>query len=201
VDAIVTGPALAMLAIADVPTGLAALDALAKEAPVEVLAAGTIQSGEYLIAFAGEVEPVEMSFERALGVASGAVGDRVLLPYAEARLVPAFLEGVVRWPAPGDTLGVIQVASPPTLLRAVDAALKGAEIDLVELRLGDGLAGKGLATIWGGTHDVEAALALAEATLSRGRGEGASVRIIPNADGVVGRAVRGGTRFFKEWRG
>ena len=198
---LITGPALAMLAMADVPSGLAALDALAKEAPVEVLAAGTIQSGEYLIAFAGEVEPVEMSLERALAAAGGEVGDVVMLPYAEARIVPAFMGGVVRWPAPGDTLGVIQTSSPPTLLRAVDAALKGAEVDLVELRLGDGLAGKGVATLWGGTHDVEAAIALARATFSRGRGEGATTRIIPNADGVVGRALGGGTRFFKEWRG
>ncbi len=190
-----------MIAVGDVPSGLAALDALAKEAPVEVIAAGTIQSGEYLIAFAGEVEPVEMALARAVAAAREAVGDVVMLPYAEARIVPAFLEGVVRWPAPGDTLGVIQTSSPPTLLRAVDAALKGAEVDLVELRLGDGLAGKGLAMLWGGTHDVEAALALAEATFGRGRAEGATTRIIPNADGAVGRALRAGTRFFKEWRG
>ena len=94
-----------MLAIADLPSGLAALDALAKEAPVEVLAAGTIQSGEYLIAFAGEVEPVEMSLERALAAAGGEVGDVVMLPYAEARIVPAFMGGVVRWPAPGPGAG------------------------------------------------------------------------------------------------
>ena len=62
----VTGPALALLEISDVPAGFLALDALAKEAAVEVISAGTVQSGHFLIAFAGEVEPVEMSFARAL---------------------------------------------------------------------------------------------------------------------------------------
>ena len=109
-----------MIAVRDMPAGLAALDALAKEAPVEVVAAGTIQSGEYLIAFAGEVEPVEMALDRAISVLKGATVDVVLLPYAEARILPAFLDGVVRWPAPGDTLGVVQTSTPPTLLRAVE---------------------------------------------------------------------------------
>jgi microcompartment protein CcmL/EutN len=190
-----------MLAACDVPAGLAALDALAKEAPVEVIAAGTIQSGEYLIAFAGEVEPVEMSLDRALAAVGGALVDVVMLAHAEERILPAFVDGVVRWPAPGDTLGVVQTASPPTLLRAVDAALKGAEVDLVELRLGDGLAGKAVATLWGPTHDVEAAIALASAAIARGRAEGSTTRVIPNADAAVGRALRAGTRFFKEWRG
>lgn len=183
------------------PAGLAALDALAKEAPVEVLAAGTIQSGEYLLAFAGEVEAVERALERALSMLKGALVDVVMLPYAEPHIVPAFLDGVVHWPAPGDTLGVVQTSTPPTLLRAVDAALKGAQVELVELRLGDGLAGKAVATLWGRTHDVEAALELADAAIARGRTEGATTRIIPNADDAVGRALRAGTRFFKEWRG
>jgi microcompartment protein CcmL/EutN len=190
-----------MLAIGDVPLGLRALDVLAKEAPVLVLAAGTIQNGDYLIAFSGQVEPVELSFGKATRAAAGALVDVVLLPHAEERIVPSLRDGVVRFPAPGDTLGVVQTQSPPTLLRAVDAALKGALVELCELRVGDGLGGKAIATLWGETHDVEAAIALAEAAIARGRGEGSSTAVIPNADGAVGSAIRAGTRFFKEWRG
>src|SRR5262245_47746434 len=138
-----------MLAIGDVPLGLRALDALAKEAPVLVLAAGTIQNGDYLIAFSGQVEPVELSLGRATRTAAAALVDVVLLPHAEERIVPSLRDGVVRFPAPGDTLGVVQTQSPPTLLRAVDAALKGALVELCELRVGDGLGGKAIATLWG----------------------------------------------------
>jgi microcompartment protein CcmL/EutN len=197
----VAGPALAMLELDDVPSGFAALDALAKEAPVTVLAAGTVQCGRFLVAFAGEVEPVEMSFARALHVAGRAVLDAVLLPHAEARIAPAFRGGGVRFPAPGDSLGVVQTGSSPTVLRAVDAALKGAEVELVELRVAEGLGGRGLATLWGEQHDVQAALDHAAAAFARGRGEGCSARLIANADGEVGRALGAGTRFFKEFRG
>ncbi len=58
----VTGPALAMIELSDVPAGLVALDALAKEAPVTIIAAGTIQCGHWLMAFAGEVFAVELAY-------------------------------------------------------------------------------------------------------------------------------------------
>ncbi|APR78976.1 Propanediol utilization polyhedral body protein PduT [Minicystis rosea] len=195
------GPALAMLELADVPAGYAALDALVKEAPVSIIAAGTVQCGHFLIAFAGEVEPVEMSFTRALRVADRAILDVVLLPHAEPRILPALIEETRRFPASGDALGVLQTSSSPTLLRAVDAALKGAEVELVELRIAEGLAGRGLATLWGNQHDMQAAIDLATDAFTRGRREGCTTAVIPNADHEVGRALRRGTRFFKELRG
>ncbi len=124
-----TGPALAMLDISDIPRGLLALDALAKEAWVQVLSAGTVQDGRYLVLFAGEVEPVQRSFVRACDAAGTKLRDAVLLPWAEERIAPAIVEGTVRWPAAGDTLGVMQNDASPTLLRAVDAALKGALVE------------------------------------------------------------------------
>ncbi len=195
------GPALAMLEIGDLPAGFAALDALAKEAPVTVVAAGTIQHGHYLVAFAGDLEPVQLSFARASARAEGAVVDAVLLPHAEPRILPALRDGAVRFPVPGDALGVLQTATSPTLLRAVDAALKGALVELVELRAAEGLGGRALATLWGNQHDVEAAVELAIAAFSRGRADGCSAHVIANADPEVARALRHGTRFFKEFRG
>jgi microcompartment protein CcmL/EutN len=195
------GPALALIELGDVPAGLVALDALAKEAQVTVIAAGTVQCGHWLMAFAGDVYAVELSFARALHVATAAVLDAVLLPHAEPRLVPALRTGTARFPAPGDALGVVQTSSSPTLLRAVDAALKGAEVELVELRLAEGLAGRGLATLWGDQHDVQAALDLATLAFARGRAEGCSTALVANADPEIGRALASGTRFFKEFRG
>lgn len=199
-----TGPALAMLDIAAAPPGLFALDALAKEAEVSVLSAGTVQSGRFLILFAGEVEPVGRAFTRASAVVGRALVDSVLLPYAEPRIVAAIRTGGIRYPAPGDTCGVLQTRTNPTLLRAVDAALKGALVELVELRIADGLGGQGVASIWGESYDVEAAIELAERAFGEAglRGEDACwTAIIRNADPEVARALRATTRFYKEWRG
>jgi microcompartment protein CcmL/EutN len=191
-----------MLQLTDIPAGLMALDALVKEAEVQVLATGTVQCGHYLIAFGGDVESTTRSFDRAMSVSGGMVADSVLLPDAEGRIVPAFLHGVVRPPSAGDALGVVQTSTCPLLLAAIDAALKGAEVDLVELRLADGLGGKALATLWGLVHDVEAAMDLVGRVASRRPyPSGVTTSVIPNAGAEVERAVASGTRFFREHRG
>lgn len=195
------GPALAMVLLDDVPQGLAALDVLAKEADVDVLQAGTISGGRYLVLFGGEVGPVERSWRRALDTAGPRLVDEVFLPHAEPRLAPAIGTGAIRWPAPGDTLGVLQAATPPALVRAVDAALKGALVDLVELRLGDGLGGKAIASLWGETHDVEAAIALARSSFEKANAKGASTAVIPRADRAVREALASPSRFFGEFLG
>ncbi len=181
-----------MLDIGDVPAGLAALDALIKEARVEIVGRGTVQPGRYLILFAGGVEAVQFADAKAREAAGGALVDQVLLPYADERILPALLDGLVRWPHPGETLGVLQSASSPKLLAAVDRALKGAEVGLVQLRIAEGLAGKALCTLWGHSYDVEAAIELADTD---------KARIIRNADPEVAKAMTGGTHFFGGWRG
>jgi microcompartment protein CcmL/EutN len=195
------GPSLAMLLLGDVPEGLFILDALAKEAQVVILQTGTIQNGRYLILFGGEVGPVERSWRRALDTAGSHVVDEVFLPHAEARLAPAIQNGTIRWPAQGDTLGVLQAETPPALVRAADAALKGAHVDLVELRVGDGLGGRAIASLWGETHDVEAAIGHARASFERAGVEGTSTTIIPRADASVRAALASGSRFHRELRG
>jgi microcompartment protein CcmL/EutN len=195
------GPALAMLLLGDIPPGLFVLDALAKEADVEVLQTGTIHCGRYLILFGGEVGPVERAWRRALDTAGPQVVDEVLLPHAEARLLPAVRAGAIRWPAPGDTLGVLQAATPPVLVRAVDAALKGTLVDLVELRVGDGIGGKAIASLWGETHDMVAAVDLARASFERAGAQGASTAVIPRADPAIREALGSASRFFREFRG
>ena len=68
-------------------------------------------------------------------------------------------------------------------------------------RLARCTSGRAIASLWGETHDVEAAVALADGAILCGRAEGSSTLVIPNAEPAVGRALAAGTRFFKEWRG
>jgi microcompartment protein CcmL/EutN len=190
-----------MIEISDLPVGFATLDALVKEAPVVVVGAGTVQQGHWLVAFAGEVHPVELSFARALRCAGAMVLDAVLLADAEPRILPSLSLGTRRALAQGDALGVVQTSSSPTLLRSVDAALKGTGVELVELRAAEGLWGRAIALLWGHQHDVEAAIELATAAFTRGRSEGCSTVVVPNADREIERTLQGGSRFFKEFRG
>ena len=97
-----------------------------------------------------------------------------------------------------NALGMLEARSSPTLVGALDGALKSTPVELVELRLAEGLGGKAVASLWGNQHDVEVALELAEARLARGPLAGASTTLIANAHPEVARVLSAGTRYFKE---
>ncbi len=71
----------------------------------------------------------------------------------------------------------------------------------MELRLGDGLGGKAIASLWGETHDMEAAIDLARISFEKAGAQGSSTAVIPRADPAVQEALGSGSRFFREFRG
>ena len=204
-DVDIQGPALAMLEIGDLPAGFAALDALAKEAPVVVdrrrhdPAAATTSSPSR--ARSSRSSCRSRARPRAPAARSSTPCCSPTPSRASCPRSATARAAASRQP-PGDALGVLQTATSPTLLRAVDAALKGAQVELVELRVAEGLGGRGLATLWGSQHDVEAALELADGGVRAGPREGCSDggrSPTPTARSRA-RCARG-TRFFKEFRG
>ncbi len=151
-------PALALLEFSSLAAGIEAGDAMVKRAPVEQLLAGTIQPGYYLALVIGEVADVEEAVA-AGRLASGAyLRDQLRLPNVHPGVVAA-LRGA-RATGTAEALGIIETTTVAAAIRAADAGLKGAEVALNQLRLGDGLGGKGLALFVGLVSDVEAAVAI-----------------------------------------
>ena len=62
---------------------------------------------------------------------------------------------------PVDALGIIETRTVAAAIAAADAGIKGAEVNLIEVRLADGLGGKGIVFFSGLVHDVEAAVRIA----------------------------------------
>lgn len=151
-------PALALLEFSSLAAGIEAGDAMVKRAPVEQLLTGTIQPGYYLALVIGEVADAEEAVA-AGRLASGAyLRDQLLLPNVHPGVVAA-LRGA-RATGTAEALGIIETTTVAAAIRAADAGLKGAEVALNQLRLGDGLGGKGLALFVGLVSDVEAAVAI-----------------------------------------
>ncbi len=82
-------------------------------------------------------------------------------------------------------LGVFETRTVPAVMRAADRAVKGALVDILEIRLADGLGGKGYALFGGDVADVEAAIALADESLERADLLVARV-VIPQLHGEMG---------------
>lgn len=151
-------PALALLEFSSIAAGIQAGDAMVKRAPVERILSGTVQPGHYLVLVAGNVAPVEEAVKAGREGGGAALRDSLFLPNVHRDVVAA-LSGERR-PAAGDALGVVETSTVAAAILAADAGLKGAEVSLVQLRLADGLGGKGLALFHGLVADVEAAISI-----------------------------------------
>lgn len=159
-----TQPALALIEFDSIAAGIEAGDAMAKKAPIARIIAGTVHRGKYLVLVAGEVADVEESYRAGLSVGERAVVDSVLLPGVHPDVVDAV--AAQRRPEPIDALGVVETRTVAAAIAAADAGVKGAEVNLLEIRLADGLGGHGLVLFSGLVHDVQTAVRMGTDTIS-----------------------------------
>jgi microcompartment protein CcmL/EutN len=158
-------PALALLEFSSIAAGIQAADAMVKRAPIDVIKAGTVQPGKYLVLIGGQVADVEESLAAGQEVGGVAAVDLVFLPQVHPEVVEAVGGG--RVPDVTDALGVIETNTVAAAIHAADAGIKGAEVRLLEVRLADGLGGKGIVLFSGLVADVEAAVDIGVGVLER----------------------------------
>ncbi len=159
-------PALALIEFDSIAAGILAGDAMVKTAPVARIVAGTVQPGKFLVIVTGDVAPVQEALTAGLAAGSGAVVDHVFLPGVHPDLPDAI--AAARQPRIDEALGIVETSSAAAAISAADAGLKAAQVTLLELRLADGLGGKGLAFFAGTVTDVEAALDAGCEAIDRG---------------------------------
>lgn len=157
-------PALALLELSSIATGITVGDAMVKRAPVDVLYAGTIHPGHYLVLVAGAVADVEEAVDAGMLLVADRLLDRILLPDVHDDVVSA-LRGERR-PTSGEALGVIETTTTASIVEAADAGVKGAAVVLREIRLADGLGGKGYVLFGGPVAEVEAAVEIGSGRVS-----------------------------------
>src|SRR3954464_13197021 len=160
---------------------------MVKRAPVEVLRAGTVHPGRYLVLVTGEVADVEEAFRAGVEVGEAVMVDTVLLRNVHAQVVAA-LRGERR-SGTGEALGIVETATVAATIEAADAGVKGAAVALLELGMADGLGGKGYLLFDGTVSDVEAAVAIAVARISDASDTGGSGGSVLGARVPVARVI------------
>ncbi len=187
-------PALALIEFDSIAAGIEAGDAMIKKAPVARIVAGTVHNGKYLVLVAGEVADVEESLAVGLKVGASAVLDHVYLPGVHPHVVHAI--ATQRRPKPVNALGVIETRTVAAAIAAADAGIKGAQVNLTEVRLADGLGGHGLVFFDGLVADVEAAVRIGTDAVA---GAGALIHavVIPQLHPEMAANLLADTR----WRG
>ena len=186
------GPAIALIEFDSIATGIRAGDAMVKRAPLTFLRTGTVQKGRYLVLIGGDTASVEESLEEGLEVGGEEMVDKVYLPYVHPTVFAA-VQGV-RQLSDYESLGIIETSTVASIIRAADAAVKGAAVTLLEIRLANGMAGKGLALVTGKVADVEMAVSIGTEVIGE-RDLWTRSTVIPSLHGEMAAEIATGTRF------
>lgn len=157
-------PAIALIELASIPVGVHVGDAMVKQAPVSVLRSGTVHNGKFLVLVGGSVASVDEAYATGLAAGGDLVIDKVNLSDIHEQVLAA-IRGE-RKSCGTQAVGVIETFSVAAILRATDAAIKGTQCELVEIRLADDLGGKAIAIYSGPVEEVETAVRISNEVLS-----------------------------------
>lgn len=148
--------AFGLIELTSIAAGFEVCDAMLKAAGVELVLSRSICSGKYMVLVRGNVAQVHASV--AAGVAAGdfSIIDSFVIPNIDEAVVPA-IRGVNKVETM-DALGIIESFSVASLIEAADAAVKTANVKLIEIRLAMALGGKAFVTLTGSVGDVRAAV-------------------------------------------
>jgi microcompartment protein CcmL/EutN len=188
-----TFPAIALIELTSIAAGAYAADRMVKRSPIELLQAGTVQPGKFLILVGGGTAEVEESYREGMQTAPDAILDEVFLPHVHPNVVNA-LNGT-RTFKNDESLVVLETSTVAAIIRATDAAAKGAHIEVAEIRLGSGLGGRGLAILTGDRTNIEAATDAAAQSLA-GREGTLCHSIISNIHEQFADTLGRSSRFF-----
>jgi microcompartment protein CcmL/EutN len=151
-------PSIGLLELCTVPSGILVADAVLWQANVELLFASPVQPGKYVMLFTGSVEDVHSGLERGREVAGSDLVDRLFLAQAHAQIPRALRRrgGVIEGRL--DAVGVLETTTVASAILAADLAVKTATVDLLDLRIANGLGGKSFFTLTGNVADVRASI-------------------------------------------
>ena len=186
-------PAFASIEFNSVPAGLFAADALLKKSPISMIRSGTIGAGRFLILLAGTTASVAEAHAEALFHGGLQVADDCFLPDIHPALYDAVL-GNVRQMGEGP-LWILETPTVSCNVQAIERAMKGVPVELIEFRAGDPrMDGHGLAILQGDLYDVQAAQEIALSVLET-RGIPAQHRVLTAPHDALLAQIAVSTRF------
>jgi len=151
-------PAIAVVELDSIASGVVAGDAMVKASPLGSIYAGTVHPGKYVILVSGDTASVEIALGVGMGSGGGSVVDSIFLPDVHPAVVAAVVTEEDRAQLEFEAVGIVETNAVSSVVEAADAGVKAARVDLTAVRLADGLGGKGYAVFCGVVAEVEAAV-------------------------------------------
>jgi microcompartment protein CcmL/EutN len=152
-------PCIGLLETCSVARGVEVADAVLKEAAVDLVFATPVHPGKYVMLFTGAVNDVRASVKRGAELAGSDLVDQLVIPQVHEQILPILRRKGGRINGQLDALGVIETTTVASSIVAADIALKTSSVDLIDLRIANGLGGKSFFVVTGEVSDVRSAVA------------------------------------------
>lgn len=178
--------AIGLIELNSIAKGLEVTDTLLKTSESELVEAHSVCPGKFMVLITGTVADVQASMKSGVEMAADSLIDKLIIPNIDPQLVPAIraMSNVEDL----DALGIIETFSAASSIIAADAAVKGAHVKLIEIRLANALGGKAFVTLTGEAGAVRTAVNDGCNAL---KGEGVLIRrvVIPQPHKDLRRSV------------
>jgi microcompartment protein CcmL/EutN len=150
---------IGLIELTSIAAGFQTADAMLKAAGVSLLLSRSICSGKYMVMVRGDVAAVQAAVSAGMGSSRFSVIDSFVIPNLHEAVFPA-IAGATKV-EDLEALGIVESFSVASLIEGADAAVKAANVQLIEIRLAMALGGKAFVTLTGNVAAVEAAVAAA----------------------------------------
>jgi microcompartment protein CcmL/EutN len=168
---------LGLIELTSIASGFLACDSMLKAADVSVVLSRSICSGKYMVMVRGDVSAVQAAVSAGVIGARFSVIDSFVIPNLHEAVFPA-IGGTTKAEAL-EALGIVESFSVASLIEGADAAVKAANVMLIEIRLAMALGGKAFVTMTGNVAAVQSAVDAAAQVVGQ-KGMLVNKVVIPN---------------------
>ncbi|WP_350343933.1 BMC domain-containing protein [Proteinivorax tanatarense] len=169
--------AIGMVEFTSIAKGMYVADQMVKISNVDIVTSGSACPGKYNAIVHGDVASVEDSVKLGEDLAEEFLVDSILIPNVDSKIFPAITGATM--PEKVQAIGIIECFSQANMIYAADAILKVADLEPIEIRLGNGLGGKSYFTFTGDVAAVQTGVEAGKAA-SKDQGLLLNVEVIPS---------------------
>ncbi len=155
---------IGLLELSSIAAGFEVADTMLKTSEVRLLLSRSICSGKYMVLIGGDTAAVASAIAAGEQVTNGCLIDSITIPNLHPDVVLAI--GRTQPVQPNGALGILESFNVATMIKAADAAVKAADVQLLELRLAMALGGKAFCTLTGDVASVQASVAAGRAVIA-----------------------------------
>ncbi len=145
---------IGLVELKNVSKGIVVTDEMLKSAGVTLISSGSVCPGKFVTIVGGELSAIQAAVQRAELISEDAMIDKFII----GNLGENVYEAVCGTADVKNkrSLGIVETFTAASAILAADAAVKAGDIELVEVRVARGLAGKCFVTMTGDVADVRA---------------------------------------------